>query len=505
MWSRLFPAIAAALTIAAAPGLANAAWLKGETDKFVVYTDGGERDLRDFIEQLTVFDHVLRTMHPVVKDKPEAAKFEVYLLRGSGQLKRLRPGSQNQVLGFYKATPGGVYAAAIRDDRWLMSAEQVLFHEYTHRFMLENFPVAYAAWLIEAYAEYFSAVTIGEKAADVGRGNQARVYSLLTDQWLPMDTLLGKRGSELKTSERAMFYAQGWLLLHYMISDSERMTQLLDYMRRASNGEDPVKAFYAVAQTDGPTLTRTLRKYLQGKTSVVQLPKPADPLKGLKVTTLPASADDLLLEGQRLNDGVEEAEAPELLARVRRSAARHQNDQFAQLILARAEVTIGDFKAGQAILDRLLAQNPESLEVIREAAHAQMSRGVRFPEERQAAFRAARPLLGKAYQKDPNDFRTLYGYAQARSIEADYPNDNALQVLLRARQLAPSVEHVSLQVGAALLTRERREEAAFVLAPLANNPHGGPYQERARALMEGAKPQESEVKGQEKADAAPAA
>ena len=507
MWSRLFAAVVVAVMVGA-PGAAQAAWLRGESDKFVVYTDGGERDLREFIEQLGAFDHALRVMHPSTKDNSKAAKFEVYLLRGGNQLRRFKPEVPDNMLGYYSASPGGVYAVAIRREGPLMKPEQVLFHEYTHRFMLENFPgTAYPAWLIEAYAEYYGATNVGDAFADVGGGSAARASSLSLRTWIPMETLLGKRVSDLTSNnDREMFYAQGWLLLHYMMSDATRRQQLDRAIRRIGAGEEPVQAFLTEVQTDGPTLSRTLKRYLQGKTNVLRVPKPADLLKDLKVTSLPAASDDLLPESVRLNDGVEAAEAPALLERVRNRASRHPNDRFAQLVLARAEVRIGDLKAGMAILDRLLAQDPEQLEVIREAAHAQMARGIRVPAERQAAFRAARPLFGKAYQKDPNDFRTLYGYAQARSIEADYPNDNALEVLLRARELAPSVEQVSLQVGAALIKRDRHQAALFFLTPLANNPHGGPHQARAKALIAGAKPKIEELKGEAKAaEAKPAA
>lgn len=503
MWSRGFAALVVALMIGV-PGAAQAAWLKGETDKFVVYTDGGERDLREFIERLGAFDYVLRVTHPSTQGKGSAAKFEVYLLRGTGQLRRFNPSAPETMLGYYSASPGGVYAVAIRRENSLMKPEQVLFHEYTHRFMLENFSgAAYPGWLIEAYAEYYGATVVSEKFADVGGGNPARATSLLMRPWIPMDTVLSSRPLELKAgNEREMFYAQGWLLLHYMKSDGERAKQLDRAIRRIGAGEGPVKAFYAEAQTDGPTLTRALRRYLQGKTTVIRLPNPPDLLKDLKVSTLPPSADDLLPESVRLNHEDDPAEAAPLLERVRSRASRYPDDLFAQLVLARAEVRIGDLKTGLAILDRLLAQNPEQLDVIREAAHAQMARGVRVPTERQAAFRSARPLFGKAYQKDPNDFRTLYGYAQARSIEPDYPNDNALEVLLRARELAPSVEQVSLQVGAALIKRDKQEAALYYLTPLANDPHGGEYAERAKALIAGAKPKTEDLKGDAKADEA---
>jgi hypothetical protein len=93
--------------------------------------------------------------------------------------------------------------------------------------------------------------------------------------------------------------------------------------------------------------------------------------------------------------------------------------------------------------------------------------------------------MAKVHALDPSDFRPLYDYSLCRSADPAFPTENDVDVLLEARELAPSVQEISFRAGLALLRRDRREDALKVLGPVLNNPHGGEMAERARALIEG--------------------
>lgn len=92
----------------------------------------------------------------------------------------------------------------------------------------------------------------------------------------------------------------------------------------------------------------------------------------------------------------------------------------------------------------------------------------------------AQTYLTRALQADPTDYRIYLALARIRRIAGPYPNDNDLQTWRLAVAYAPQVMSACAQAADALLRVDRREEAAVMLTPVANNLHGGPHVERAR-------------------------
>src|SRR5262249_54362376 len=156
-------------------------------------------------------------------------------------------------------------------------------------------------------------------------------------------------------------------------------------------------------------------------------------------------------------------------------AQKHPGDSLAELTLAHAEVRFGDRAAGEAILAARLAKDPRDVDSLRLMAESKILSGEASDDRKLRAqlFSEARPYLGRAFQINGKDFRTLYDYAHARSADPDYPNDNTLNVLLLAVQLAPSVADVRIQAARGLLAHKRPKEAEVLLTPLAFSPHGG--------------------------------
>lgn len=457
---------------------AQAAWLRVETDRFVVYGQGGEKSVREFATKLTTYDWVLRNFHPSTLGRPSATKVQVFLLGSEADLRRVRPYSQKYTLGFYSAMNEGVFAFAVKSEG--LGADDVLFHEYAHHFMLENFPAAYPAWFVEGWAEYFMTTEITKDQIKIGGYNPARAYAIFNNTWLPMQDLLAKTTGETRPERTNAFYSQAWLLTHYMRSDEQRARQLDQAIKAIADGKDPVKSMEVATGASLAELTASLKRYR--KLQILGIRNPAL-APTMTVTTLPRSADDLLLDSMRLVLAPTGRVDPEFLAGVRRRAAKYPGDRLAEQTLARAEFVMGDVPAGEAIMKRRLDARGDDVEDLLLAGTGQVMAGMRERDQREARYRAARPLLAKAYQLDKRDFRTLYAYALSRSIEQAFPTDNDLAALTEARDLAPAVQENSFRLGMALLRKGRRDDAARILAPVINNPHGGRAAAQARTLL----------------------
>lgn len=493
--------IALGLLCAAAP--ARADWYRAETDRFVVYGEGRESKVRDYAVKLQTFDGMLRVFHPVTRTRTPATKVHVYLVEGVRGLRRIRPGLSNSVAGFYSASNEGLVSAVATEGS--LDADDVLFHEYGHHFMLDNFPVAYPAWFVEGFAEYFMTAEITDEGVKVGNYNPDRVEALFLSAWLPWDEVFAKTTGETRRQSLAAYYSQAWLLAHYMYSSPERTAKLDKAITAIAAGAPPMSAFEAATGLSSDALTRELRRYRKLPMFLVRPPKVAP--ETVQVARLTAGEAEFVLDHARLILSPTGKLDQAYLDDVRRRAQRHPDDAFAQRTLARAEFVMGDVAAGEAIMKALLAARPDDAENLLMTGTGQVLAGMRErePEDRQTRFRAARPVLAKAYAVDKNDFRPLYAYALARSVEPEFPSDNDVTVLLQARALAPSVQENALRAGLALLRKGRLEDARRVLGPVVNNPHGGAFAAQARALLAGKSESEAEAAASgEAAEAEPA-
>lgn len=471
------------------PGAASARWLKAETERFVVFGDGRESRIRDLAVKLTIFDAVLRAFNPVPDSRPRARKLQVYLVDGLADMRRVQPAASANLAGFYRAGPGGVFAIAQTYDGDI-GADDVLFHEYAHAFMLENFPAAYPAWFIEGWAEYFMTAEVSADRAKVGGYNENRIYWLFAADWIPIEDLVSKTYAQVEQRKQRLYYSQAWLLMHYMRSDPDRAKQLNAAVLAIANGKPPVEALEDATGRSLAELNRSLKAYR--KLQILLMPKPIDRPPMVELSALPPSADDILLYDLRFRGASPARQDVQGLTEIRKRAAKWPGDRLAELTLARAEFAYGDPSKGEAIVKRWMTASPQDVEALYIAGVGRLDAGDRDPSRRVELYRAARPDLLKAYKLDDSDYRLLLAYVRSRTVEPGFPNDNDITAQLTARAMAPTVNGASVVAGAMLLQRGRPDEARNVLTLVANDPHGGGLALQARALLAGETPDQAE-------------
>lgn len=493
-------ALVAFALFASLPGLASAHWFRAQTAHFNVYGEGFEDTVRDYANKLEAFDAILRERHGLKSNDTDAPiRLDVYLVRNFHGLKRVWPTADEDVAGFYSASSSGIYAVAICNPETGLGPTDVLFHEYTHHFMLGNYAYPYASWLVEGYAEYYMTTRITDKTIEIGHPSEARGGWLLGAEWIPYDQVLSKRSGEVKGGEEANYYPQAWLLTHYMLSDPARRRELDDYMRRVGRGEGSIEAMTAATGMDPAKLTSALHAYSTGSIKGIGF-NLIKPLRyPVTMTALPPSADDILLERlqvHRAHDSEddtpkEKAEAArhhaDLLAYVRRVAGAHPGDRLAELTLAEAEIRIGDRAAGEAIAKRYIDADAKDAEPLWLAGLSRLLAAEKPGADRAVLYAEARPFLAQAFKLDPDNYQVLYGYAQTRSLEPGYPDENTLNALELSHQLAPQVDEISIATAVALRGKGRGQDGDRLLTLVANNPHGGGAAKRARALLDGDK------------------
>ena len=478
--TRLGLALCAALLLAVAAGAtpARADWLKAETPNFIIYSDGGERPLREYAMKLEVFDRFLRMRFGVPIDRPVGRKLPIYLVRRQGDLRQFRPDVPATVAGFYYPGEEDIFAVAVRGD-----GDFTLLHEYAHHFFFQHFSTYYPGWLVEGLAEYVMTARIWPDRIQVGAHSEARASWLTNGQWLPLDVLLSNRYGEIERGvHQATYYPVAWLLTHWFMSAPDRVVKLEAYLGLIRQGVDPTTAMQQATGLTLDQLRNTLRDHLYGRIELNTYDIDLD--IQVEITRMPASADDLLLLGQRLKMPMSEEDRATALEESRRMAARHPDDPLALLVLGHAELHMGDRAAGEAAFTRLLEQQPDNVEALQFMAMARIEDAADLPDERTDLMNRARGYLSTAYGVDPGNYLTLLLIARSREGAPGYPNDNDLATWEMAFIAAPQLSGIRLGAGHAFLAAGDKATAIALLEPLANAPHGGEGAESAQKLID---------------------
>lgn len=460
---------------------AYAGWLKAESERFIVYSDGNANELRRFTQQLESFDRMLRLRMGLSADEEIYRKLPIYLVRSSSGINKIKPGSGGVIAGFYLATNEDIFGVATRDGDM-----HILKHEYAHHFMMQNFSFAYPAWFVEGFAEYFATAEFKRDEIHVGKYNQNSAYWLVNGSWTPMDDLLSSRPQQ-SMQHRETYYPLAWLLTHWFMSDADRRKALSAYLADVGGGGDSVEAMQRATGLAPAELQRTLRRHMNNSMAYVVMKSSFD-VVDVAITPMPPSADDLLLLNQRLMIALPEEQRAATAREVRRAAARHADDPLALLSLGHAELHFGDPAAAETPLMRLIELNPNHVEGLQYLARARMEEAEKN-DDPAAALRLrqeAQAFLARAYQADDVNYATLLLIAENRAGEPDYPSDNDLAVLTQTYRLAPQLGVVRVNLAQALIGRGRNAEAIVLLEPVVNNPHGEPgYARELLALAKG--------------------
>jgi Tfp pilus assembly protein PilF len=151
-------------------------------------------------------------------------------------------------------------------------------HEYAHYLNRQAGRVRFPRWFEEGNAEYLSHSRLDTQAFHYALAPEQHMTTLGFGRWMPLAELLEvSDAAALSEIDGAMFYAQSWLLVHYLRSqpgsDAQIMERLRQYAAHSSGGLAPGEAFAEAFTTDLEKLeTNLLKYYLERQFSSRSLP-----------------------------------------------------------------------------------------------------------------------------------------------------------------------------------------------------------------------------------------
>jgi tetratricopeptide (TPR) repeat protein len=471
--------IGAALLFTAAP--AKAEWLKAETEHFVIVGDTSNRAISEYARKVERFHAMLFRFLPPDNDDVIAPKLWIYLADGRDDMQEIWPGIGRGVGGFYSRSDERIYAVV---DVTNEDSDHTLFHEYAHHYMFQYHNTVYPGWFVEGFAEYFAPSDMRMGRIRYGLYREGRIYSLnQTNSWVPMDDVLRSRLTGNSAQRGAAYYAQAWLLTHYLLGAPERHAQLQGYLIAIARGDDPIEALEVNIGRTPDELGAEMRSYMRRGITTFTLQE-ALPNATPAVTSLPRSTGDAiwldLRSARPLGD-----DGPALVAQARAVVDRYPNDRLPLVTLAKLQRKTDDLAGARATLEHAMTLTPDDAEVrwLMGAVLTRQSEDIEEDETRRQLRRQALAHLNAAYEADPLDYRIYLAMLENRREAANYPSDNDVVIAESAFRLAPQLGTTAVEAARLLMAKDRYLDAAYVLGPLANNPHGGDSLASVRSLL----------------------
>jgi tetratricopeptide (TPR) repeat protein len=336
-------------------------WQQFRSAHFTLVTDAGEKKGREIIlrfEQMrAVFSQLLS------RNKPKMpVPLTIYALKDDKrffQMAPLRDGQPISVPGFF--VPGEdhqfIVLNAFEEEPW-----RAIQHQFAHLMLNYNYPPT-QPWFDEGFAEYFASMRLDNKQFEIGNdpeltsnytedllGNQTEAHNppkSLTELlggwvWLSLPDLFTMKhdtSSHQEGSHRTLFYAQSWMVMHYLIN-KEKLPETGTYFGLVETQHVPVEE--AIQQAYGMSaaqLDKAVKDYFH---SLSQLKQDADAARRPDAAPnrpqiyhfpAPIGPDELAAEMKIVPQADAEAQLAEVMVRIpeRREQGLKEVDRLLQL------------------------------------------------------------------------------------------------------------------------------------------------------------------------------
>jgi len=472
---------------------AQAKWLRADTENFIIYSEGNEKSLRTFAENLQRFDATLRTRFNLT-ESVEPNRLTIYLVPRGVDAGRLVTGKSGSfIAGWYRPDPEGSFAISHRENvviKGTPQSQQTLFHEYSHHFMKRYAGAAFPAWFIEGFAEYYSTVDFTKEGrAEIGKPVYARAYGLLAMPKVPAEKILLQRPGEMRNSGQTdVYYGRSWLLTHMLYNDAPRAGQLSRYIEAINRGEDGKKAatdaFGDLAELD-KELNRYMNKPMSFRTSAEPIAVPGK----VTVAALSAAEDALLpLRLERISANNDDVRIVKVRDELKALSAVHSGDAGVWFELASAEWDVDkekrDRAAARAAVDKALAIDAKHVRANVLLGRILTAEVEAKTDPKPEDWNAVRKPIALANRTNPDDPVPLYAYFKSFIDQGRRPPPIAIDGLARAFQLARENIGVRVSYAFALANDGKFDDALTLAKAVAFDPHDGGQGEQLLAQLE---------------------
>jgi tetratricopeptide (TPR) repeat protein len=278
---RICPPAVLGLTLVACLAHAEEKWHEASSENFVLVTNASPERAESLLLTLERFRAALGQVLPELRRRTSSPT-RIYGFRDYDSLEPFLPPSEprgSRVAGYFRM--GASENVIVLDlTGGTPAVERVLFHEYLHLVLSlseRDLPV----WFEEGLSEFYAGARLDENSAEVGVSDPRNRALLSRLPLMPLDELM--RIEEEGDSD-ALFHAQSWALVHYLLVEApEGRESLARFLALEGSGVEPVTAFRDAFRSEPGAIEEALEEY-------VKRPR----WSGIKVELSPAGAGSAL-------------------------------------------------------------------------------------------------------------------------------------------------------------------------------------------------------------------
>ena len=458
-----------------APTAAQADWYEAKSKHFVVYSDDSLERVKEYTTRLERFDKAVRVLHGETgPEKAVANKVTVYVLPTVEDVGKLAKGTAGFWVPRLNATAFMPRASGSGKG---MTSQAIMFHEYTHHWMLTSWSAAaMPAWYTEGAAEFHATAQMRPDGSVLFGGQPTwRMYGIeMFKGQMPVPDLLRAVPYKLDQLQSEALYARGWLLTHYLTVEADRRKQLADYIGAINAG----KTIDEAAPLLGNVSDLRLDSYVK-QPRFPSLVVPADRLQVGEVTLRKMTAGEAAIMPAviRSQAGVDKVKAQQVLAMARKVAEAFPNDPAVQNELAEAEydgastgaeadAAVGYARA-EAAADRALAADPKSVHALLYKGQAKQAVAELGKKTDAATWADIRRWYIAANRADTENAEPLLLYYKSFAAAGQTPTKAAEGGAFYAYALAPQNIDARITAARILMAQDKVPQARVALAAVA--------------------------------------
>jgi len=484
MRQRLFLRCTVMLLAAANPRPTESAdWVRVETPNFIVFGEGGEKRTRDVAAEFERFREALGRVVAGAATRA-AVPTTVVVFETRRSLAPYRPiynGKPVDVAGYFSSDSDINRVVLTIENR--EQALRTVFHEYVH-LVASNVAEGIPVWLNEGLAEYYSTFLVKDEGRSATLGAVVPEHVALRNEkpLLPLKDLLGVTHDSPMYNEgerRSVFYAEAWVLVHFLIAgEPSRSKELAEYARATGAGMPAAQAWeHSFGNYDPiPDLRRYVKQF-SVRGFMYRFPAGIDKVKGdvaaLSGADLEAALGDAL-RGVRRDDDAE--------TQLRKSLTGQPSSSRGRALLGQLRARAGQYEEARRLLLEAAADRSDWLTQYHVATGLTEMLTLDQTPEALATADIARAAIANvlAVRPDLPHALVLEGIV-ALMTRADLTG--ALAGVKHARGLAPGRTDYAYLEATLDMQQGNYTAAREILGPLMSGRYPPDVRDRARSLM----------------------
>lgn len=434
-------------------------WIEVRTTNFNVRSVLSKKDTLALARQLEMFRAAV-TIVTSAQRSHDPIPTAIYAVGANADFKQF--GIDTPKAGIFKRGLRN-NTILVRDANSLQKTSAVL-HEYVHFLASNGDNQLHPKWFNEGFAEHLSGIRIGSDVFEIGLAPRQRKNIVRDHNWIPLQDVLAATDyyDEWNAEQRAMFHAEAWALVHYLLNRLDRGTPFAADMQRylalVESGEADTSAFEQAFGVNTGRLNSEVREHLEhGK---------FDSFAFEIDTLLPVfEAEVVKLSREQLALGL----AQIALGSGRLDKADHWFSIAAggEQARARAEAGLGDvlkfrddYVAAEPHFEKAVALAPGNPYVQLDVAEYWHYRAMKTTAaaERKDFFTRARSHYAKARALDGSIPETYAMHGQTFLLQGEYKK--AIELLEEAQRRLPPALDIRLILAEAYAAADQKEASA---------------------------------------------